>query len=167
VTSRVVSNAHELACNCPKENGVCPCGANCKCAVKAMVAALKQVGYVAKEASCCGKALKTVAGSCACGPDCQCGPDCACAACPGKTCGKAGVACPARALGTCTCGESCQCGPDCSCAACPAKKAQQRETLNKLAVRPLEGLGPPGRRCLQVGGAIFAAGFLAAKVLKV
>mmetsp|Transcript_30268 Transcript_30268/g.100169 ORF Transcript_30268/g.100169 Transcript_30268/m.100169 type:complete len:233 (+) Transcript_30268:121-819(+) len=129
-TQTATVEVQDGACKCvKKDDGKCPCGANCQCAQAAMRSALKAVGYTSEVTNCgasgAGKPCPAQAlGTCTCGPDCQCGDNCDCASCPAK-CGEKSVACPAQALGTCTCGPNCQCGDNCTCASCPAKCGQQ------------------------------------------
>jgi|Transcript_3765 copper chaperone CopZ len=116
-----------VACQCTKTaEGKCPCGSNCQCMGKSLVAALKDVGFDAEisgDASthkCDASGTKKGpcgAPDCTCGGDCQCGTDCKCGGCPGsKSCGQGSESCGRP---NCTCGPSCTCGDACSCPTCP------------------------------------------------
>mmetsp|Transcript_79705 Transcript_79705/g.179780 ORF Transcript_79705/g.179780 Transcript_79705/m.179780 type:complete len:165 (-) Transcript_79705:87-581(-) len=91
-SARVTTTSDEAACKCAKgADGMCKCGANCQCMVKALAAAVSDVGFEAEAADLstftCGKAQAGPCGApgCTCGPNCQCGPNCKCAGCPGGT----------------------------------------------------------------------------------
>ena len=156
-TAKVDTTNDNEACQCSKTaDGKCPCGDNCLCMEKALLAACDAVGFGAAattaEAHRCGggdQGQKCGAPDCTCGDDCQCGTTCQCAGCPGSTtatsCGKG--KCDSLA---CTCGPNCQCGATCTCATCPRNPAAMRHNVLTH---------------ISLGVALFAVGWMASKKL--